>query len=215
MAEQKARINRYFGCEVRAEENEERGKYITGQPIVFGATYDNGVFIETIERGALDDADLKDVRLLVNHDLSMIPLARSRNNNSKSTMQLETVEDGLTIRANLDTDNNATAEALYSAVIRGDISGMSFCFTVKSEEWTDLDTDIPVRHITGIDKVFEVSAVTMPAYEATTIEARAADVQTLESARTALESVRAAEAEKVEARKAELVDRLKKIMGER
>lgn len=209
MAEQKARINRYFGCEIRAEENEERGKYITGQPIVYGSTYDNGVFAETIDAGALDAADLKDVRLLVNHDMSMIPLARSRNNNANSTMQLEITENGLNIRADLDTENNATAEALYSAVSRGDISGMSFCFTVNTETWTGLDTDTPVRHITGIDKVFEVSAVTMPAYDATTIEARAADAAALESARAALESAKADEAAKVEERRKELINRLK------
>ena len=209
MAEQKARINRYFGCEIRAEENEERGKYITGQPIVYGSTYDNGVFVETIDAGALDAADLKDVRLLVNHDMSMIPLARSRNNNANSTMQLEITESGLSVRADLDTENNATAEALYSAVGRGDISGMSFCFTVNTETWTDLDSDTPVRHITGIDKVFEVSAVTMPAYDATTIEARAADAAALESARAALESARADEAAKVEERVKELINRLK------
>lgn len=207
--EQKTRINRFYGCEMRAEEDAERGRYITGQPIVYGATYDNGVFVETIDAGALDAADLKDVRLLVNHDMSMIPLARSRNNNANSTMQLEITETGLNIRADLDTENNATAEALYSAVSRGDISGMSFCFTVNTETWTDLDTDTPVRHITGIDKVFEVSAVTMPAYDATTIEARAADAAALESARAALESAKADEAAKVEERVKELINRLK------
>ena len=204
MAEHRTKLNRLFECEVRAEQDEERGAYITGQPIVFRETYNNGVFDETIEPGALDNADLKDVRLLVNHDLKMIPLARSRNNNSNSTMQLERVEGGLNIRANLDIDHNPTAAELYSAVQRGDISGMSFCFTVNTEEWTGLDTDTPVRHITGIDKVFEVSAVTMPAYDATTIEARSEDMAALESARNALESAKANE----EAKRAERIEAL-------
>ena len=214
MQEQRRRINRLYDCEVRAEQDEEKGAYITGRPIVFGATYDNGIFQETIEAGALDSADLRDVRLLINHDLSMVPLARSRNNNSNSTMQLEVVEDGLAIRANLDVENNKTAAELYSAVQRGDISGMSFCFTVNAEEWTDLESDVPVRHIKGIDKVFEVSAVTMPAYEATSIEARAEDEAALESARAALESARAAEAEKEQAEKEELINRIRGLMEE-
>lgn len=193
---------RNFECEVRAEADEERGQYITGQPVVFGSTYDVwGLFGETIDPGALDEADLKDVRFLVNHNTDMIPLARSRNNNPNSTMQLERVEGGLNIRANLDTENNATAKELYSAVSRGDVSGMSFMFTVKECTWTDLDSDYPVRHITAIDRVFEVSAVIFPAYEDTTIEARA-DAQALESARAALESERArAEAEARAAKK--------------
>ena len=208
------RMNRLFECEVRADRDEERGAYITGQPIVFGENYDNGIFIETIDAGALDEADLKDVRLLVNHDMAMIPLARSRNNNANSTMQLERVDGGLNIRANLDIENNPTAAELYSAVTRGDISGMSFCFTVRTEQWTDLETDHPVRHITGIDKVFEVSAVTMPAYEATSIEARSADEQALESARAALESVKAEEQAAEAARKEELVNRINQFMEE-
>ena len=69
---------RNYKCEVRAEQNEEHGDYITGQPIVFGASTDiGGMYEEIIDEGALDNADLKDVRFLVNHNLDMIPLARS------------------------------------------------------------------------------------------------------------------------------------------
>lgn len=209
--ETRAKFLRDFECEVRAESDEERGQYITGQPVVFDSMYDvAGIYGETIERGALDEADLKDVRFLINHNTDMVPLARSRNNNANSTMQLERVEGGLNIRANLDTENNETARSLYSAVSRGDISGMSFMFTVRSEEWTDLDTDYPVRHITAIDRVFEVSAVIFPAYEATSIEARA-DVQALESARAALESERAKAETEARAR-AEKMEAIKNIL---
>ena len=140
----------------------------------------------------------------------MVPLARSRNNNANSTMQLERVEGGLNIRANLDTENNETARSLYSAVSRGDISGMSFMFTVRNEEWTDLDSDYPVRHITAIDRVCQVSAVIFSAYEATSIEARA-DVQALESARAALESERAKAETEARAR-AEKMEVIKNIL---
>ena len=141
-----------------------------------------------IERGALDKTDLTDVRFLVNHDLSNITLARSRRNNGNSTMQLMVNNDGMDIRVTLDTENNAQARALYSAVQRGDISGMSFMFSIRDEEWDDLDTDHPTRRIKDIGTVVEVSAVTFPAYESTEISARCKDA--LESARSALESAR-------------------------
>lgn len=210
MSEKK--IFRDFLCEVRAQNDEEKGDFITGQPIVFGDIYDvGGMFGETIDEGALDNTDLRDVRFLVNHNFSMIPLARSRNNNTNSTMQLEKVQGGLNIRAKLDTENNATAKELYSAVSRGDISGMSFAFLVDGETWEDLDSDYPIRHITSISSVFEVSAVTAPAYEATSIEARS-DVEALESAKALLESEREKEAERRSEAKRTLEMKLKNLM---
>lgn len=202
---------RNFECEVRSAHDEEYGDYITGQPIVFGVMADiGGIFGETIDEGALDDTDLRDVRFLVNHNLNMIPLARSRNNNANSTMQLERVQGGLNIRANLDTENNETAKSLYSAVSRGDISGMSFMFSVKEDRWENLDSDYPTRHITSIGHVFEVSAVTAPAYEETSIEARS-DVEALESAKAAVETAKQAEIEKRNARIEELAKRLESL----
>lgn len=180
---------RSFFCEVRAEQNEENGTFITGRPIIYNSFYDNGCFLETIRSGALDDTDLKDVRFLVNHDLSKIPLARSRRNNKNSTMQLSVDKDGLSIRANLDVEHNKDAEALYSAVSRGDISGMSFMFSIDAEEWSDLDSNKPTRTIIKIGTVIEVSAVTLPAYEDTEINI-ARNSQALENARTTLENVR-------------------------
>jgi HK97 family phage prohead protease len=203
---------RDFKCEVRAVNDEEMGDYIIGQPIVFGDFYDvGGMFRETIDEGALDNTDLKDVRFLVNHNFSMIPLARSRNNNANSTMQLEKVQGGLNIRAKLDTENNATAKELYSAVSRGDISGMSFAFLVDKESWTDLDSDYPTRHIESISSVFEVSAVTSPAYEATSIEARS-DAEALESAKAKLESERQRKAEERKAQLEALETRINSLM---
>ena len=210
MSEKK--IFRDFLCEVRAASDEEKGNYITGQPIVFGDIYDvGGMFAETIDEGALDNTDLRDVRFLVNHNFSMIPLARSRNNNANSTMQLEKVQGGLNIRAKLDTENNATAKELYSAVSRGDISGMSFAFIVDEEWWENLDSDYPKRHVKSISSVFEVSAVTAPAYEATSIEARS-DVEALESAKRLLESEREKEAERRAEQKNALEMKLKNLM---
>jgi HK97 family phage prohead protease len=195
MGNKKPLEKRSFTFDVRAAEN-EKGKYIDGRPIVYESKSDFGLFDEVIDRGALDGADLTDVRFLVNHDTSKIPLARSRRNNGNSTMQLNPDYEGMTISAQLDVDNNAEARALYSATQRGDITGMSFMFSIDDYEWEGLESDRPVRHIKKIGTVVEVSAVTFPAYEATDITARSQEA--LESARAALESARAERAKSVD-----------------
>jgi len=180
---------RSYNFEVRAE-GTETGGVITGRPIVYNSRTDLGWFDEIIEPGALDSADLTDVRFLVNHDTKKIPLARSRRNTPNSTMQLLTDNEGLSIRVNLDTENNADAKSLYSAVNRGDISGMSFMFGVDDEEWENLESEHPTRHIKKISTVVEVSAVTFPAYEATEINARSKEA--LENARSAVDTAKSA-----------------------
>ena len=191
---------RAFNFEVRANNDEEHGTFLEGTPIVYDSWTDLGWYDEMIDRGALADTDLRDVRFLINHNTDMIPLARSRNNNENSTMQLSVDDEvGMRIRVNLDTENNSDAKALYSAVERGDITGMSFMFTVDGDKWEDVDSDHPQRHILAIRKVFEVSAVTFPAYEATSIQARGLS-EALDNAKASLESVKA-EQRKIELQK--------------
>ena len=188
---------RAFTFDVRAIESENGEKIITGRPIVYEAKTDLGYFDEVIARGALDGADLRDVRFLVNHDTSMIPLARSRRNNGNSTMKLSTDFDGMSMDfVKLDVENNSDARALYSAVQRGDITGMSFMFSIDAQEWLDLECDQPTRRITKFGKVVEVSAVTFPAYDSTEISARSKEA--LESARHELESAREQRAKSVD-----------------
>lgn len=188
---------RSFTFDVRATEGENGEKIITGRPIVYEAKTDLGYFDEVIARGALDGADLRDVRFLVNHNTSMIPLARSRRNNGNSTMKLSTDFDGMNMDfVKLDVENNSDARALYSAVQRGDITGMSFMFSIDAQEWLDLESDHPTRRITKIGKVVEVSAVTFPAYGSTEISARSKEA--LESARHELESAREQRAKSVD-----------------
>lgn len=69
---------------------------------------------------------------------------------------------------------------------------MSFAFLVDGDRWDRLDSDYPKRTITHISEIFEVSAVTMPAYEQTSISSRSLDSgkKSLEEARAALESAR-------------------------
>ena len=208
---------RAFNFEVRAEESEEHGTYITGTPIVFNQETDMGWYRESISPDALKETDLRDVRFLVGHNTSMIPLARSRNNNEHSTMQMSVTDEGMDIRVDLDTENNADARALYSAVKRGDMSGMSFMFIADKDSWEDVDTNNPKRTITSIRKVFEVSAVAFPAYEGTSIQA-ASEGDTLDSVRASLESARqqlaeerAAQAE--QERRTALIERLNNLKG--
>ena len=191
---------RSFDFEIRTEFDEDKGHEIEGRAIVYGQRTNLGWYDEIIANGALKDTDLRDVRLLVNHNTDMIPLARSRNNTAKSTMQLSVVEgEGMDIRADLDIENNTDAKSLYSAIERGDISGMSFMFVVDSDSWDDLESDHPTRTITGIKRVLEVSAVTFPAYSATSIQARGL-ADALDSARASLESAKA-EAREIERKK--------------
>lgn len=201
--------HRSYLFEIRAEET-DAGNIITGRPVVYSSRTDLGWFDEIIEPGALNNTDLTDVRFLVNHNTSKIPLARSRRNNGNSTMQLTVDNSGLGIRVTLDTENNNEARALYSAVQRGDISGMSFMFSIRDEEWENLDSDHPIRHIKDISTIVEVSAVTFPAYESTTIDARSKE--TLDNARSAVETARQRNAASLDS-ELELLKLKTKILG--
>ena len=187
MHKAKEMVKRSYACEVRAEE--EHAGRIHGLPIVYDSKTDiGGMFEEVIDRGALDKADLTDVRFLVNHDMSGIPLARSRRNNGNSTMKLTHTEKGLEIDVDLDVENNPRAKELYSAIKRGDVTGMSFCFGVNDESWENLESEYPTRHVKEISTVIEVSAVTFPAYEDTSISAR--DKTALGNAKEAVDTAK-------------------------
>lgn len=147
-------------------------------------------FYEIIERGAFDECDFSDVSLYVNHDINQIPLARSRQYNDKSTMELQVDNIGLFMRANIDIDNNVDAKTLHSSISRGDMDGMSFMFRIKEQKWENLDKDMPTRRILKISRVYEVSAVNYPAYDQTDISAR--DRNALDVAKKAVEEARSA-----------------------
>lgn len=168
---------------------ETEGGVIQGHAAIFDQkTVIGGMYEEIIERSAFMKTDFRDVVLTVNHNLQNIPLARSRNNNANSTLQLSIDDQGLFVRGSLDIENNTEARALHSSVAREDINGMSFIFFIRDHKWEGLDTNMPVRRILDISRVIEVSAVSFPAYAGTDINAR--DQQALESARIALENAR-------------------------
>lgn len=187
-------IERCYNVELETREQGDAG-VIRGVPIVYDSVTDLGYFDEVIERGALDKTNLTDVRLCLNHDTSFV-YARSRNNRPDSTMRLALTDRGLEVEADLAINESPKARDYYSAVKRGDIDKMSFMFSVDDERWEDLDSEHPTRHILSIGSVVEVSAVTFPAYDSTSIQARSKEA--LDSARSALERVRQQTAEAVE-----------------
>ncbi len=174
-------ISRSF-TSYRAESAEDGMGHITGVPIVYEQPTDiGGLFEETIARGAVEEAALKDVAFFFNHDLYTKPMARTRN----GRLSLEAKKDGVYMDAVVNL-KRSDANDLYIAIQDGDIDGMSFAFRVAREEWTDLDTDYPKRRITKIDYVQEISAVNYPAYKGTSINARAlsdCDKRALDAAR--------------------------------
>lgn len=166
--------------EIRAAEPTADGAQaliLRGRPILYDTpTLINdvgGSYTEIIRSGALDGADLSDVRLLYNHDLGKVPLART-----PKTMSLKVDEEGLTFEAVLP--ETAGAKEVYEAVKRGDLSGMSFAFTVP-EGGDDYDAKTNTRTIRQIAKVYECSVVPYPAYPTTSIEARSARAAALNS----------------------------------
>lgn len=175
-----------FSPEFRAEENEEG--VIEGSPVVFNQRTNIGPFDEMILPEAIEGCDLTDVRLCLNHDTSYV-YARSRNNNERSTMRLMFDNLALRFKAALGIKDSPKAQDLYSAVKRGDIDQMSFMFVVDRDEWQEIDTDHPLRIIRGLRKIFEISCVTFPAYEGTSVSARS-EGSSLESAMASLDSAR-------------------------
>ena len=155
--------------EIRA--NEPKGSsslILSGTPIVYDQpTTINapfGEYIEVIKRGALDHADISDVRLLYNHDMNKVPLART-----PKTMHLTHGPAGLSMRAELPDSEDG--RSVHTAVERGDLSGMSFAFTVP-KDGSHYDAKTNTRTITKIDKVYECSITAFPAYPQTSVEAR-------------------------------------------
>ena len=156
---------------------------VYGEVTVIGSYYK---FREQIAPGAFDGADMSDVAFYLNHDISKIPMARCRKSRDKNSLEVWADADGLRMRTVLDTENNQDARALCSAIDRGDVDQMSFCFIVDEEKWSDMDQEIPLRTVTKIRQVVEISAVTYPAYDTTKIGFSRAQ-QSLESDRAALE----------------------------
>ena len=147
--------------EVRALEDEKM--IVEGYAVVFDSVTDLGYFKEVIDRNALNGCDMSDVCMKYNHSDELLIMARTRNN----SLQLLVDERGLKFRAELiDTTQNRD---LYKMIQAQLLTKCSFAFIVAEE---DMDYATNTRRILKIDKIFDVSVVDVPAYEATEVYAR-------------------------------------------
>lgn len=191
---------RSYMSEFKVSEDEKG--VIIGTPIVFNQRTRildwDGEFDEIISPSAFNKTDMRDVRLFVNHNMGEIALARSKNGNANSTMSFSIDDTGVHMRAVLDVENNADARALYSAIERGDVDGMSFGFHVRGAEWSDVNSKIPTRTITDISILHEVSVVNFPAYPQTSVSTRGGEkYSALEEMRAHAEETASVERERL------------------
>lgn len=151
---------RKLDIQFRAEDTEDGKMEIKGYAAVFNSpeTYD---YTEVIDSKAFDEADMSDVVLRYNHNDSFMVLARTRN----KSLELNVDEKGLFIDAKLQ-DDITEHKNIYNAIKSGLIDKQSFAFTVEEDSY-DYDTD--TRTITKIGKLFDVSVVDQPFYNATDV----------------------------------------------
>jgi len=138
----------------------------TGKPVVFNSPevmYRDGdlEYFERVDSRAFDGAQMDDVVLNVDHGGK--PAAKTRN----GTLKLEIRADGLYMDS--DLSKNATGRELHEDIINGFYDKMSYAYTVAKESY---DRKTRTRTIEKIDRLFDISAVTYPAYSRTSISAR-------------------------------------------
>jgi len=151
---------RTFNIETRVDTNEEGRDIVVGHASVYDSkSNDLGNFYEYIERGAFTQEliEQSDVRALINHDQNLI-LAR----NTSGTLKLNADEKGL--RYEFEMPETSYGKDLAISMKRGDITQSSFAFTVSEDEWSTNDLGENIRTITKIDRLYDVSPVTYPAY---------------------------------------------------
>jgi len=152
---------RIFNVETRVDSTEEGKDVVVGYASVYNSrSNDLGGFYEYIEKDAFSEELIQksDVRALINHDPNLI-LAR----NTSGTLKLYADEKGL--RYEFDLDNELSyAKNLGVSMKRGDISQSSFAFTVAEDDWYTDEEGNNIRTIKKIDRLYDVSPVTYPAY---------------------------------------------------
>lgn len=164
--------------EVREEGEGENGrKVVTGYATTFGEEYllyafDNYRVVESVDRHAFDEADMQDTVMQYNHEGRVF--ARTRNH----TLRVEPDDHGLRVEA--DLGGTELGRQVYDEIRGGYTDRMSFGFTVAADERTEEKEEkdgVTVytlhRKITKIGKLYDVSAVSIPANDGTEISARA------------------------------------------
>jgi len=145
------------------------GNYVFGYAALFNSMSEEffGMWREVIDPGAFDNADISDVRALFNHDNNLL-LARTKS----GTLDLEIDANGL--KYEFEAPNTSYGKDLVELMRRGDVTQSSFGFTIAKdgEYWEERSGEMPIRHITRIEKLYDVSPVTYPAYPDTTVAMR-------------------------------------------
>lgn len=151
------------------EVREKDGKpVIEGYAAVFGQTIEvMGFFEEEIDPEAFDRAlkEKQDVRCLKNHDPSLL-LGRTKS----ETLRLSVDEHGLKYDA--DPPDTTAGKDAVTEIKRGDMTGSSFAFIIRRQEWIEEKGKKDKRIIKDVD-LFDVSPCTYPAYDQTDVAVRA------------------------------------------
>lgn len=173
---------RFLNADIEIREiGKEKDIHIQGYALNFDTISEDLGFRETIKKGALANADLSNVVLNFNHDMSK-PLARNTKNTGKGSLVLKVDEKGLFFDA-IPT-NTTYARDLIENMKEGILGKCSFAFALDHEDsnsqswdWDNGNRGYDFRTINKIAKIFDVSIVTNPAYESTssTVYSRAKD----------------------------------------
>ena len=208
MAVKSDREYRDMTMEVRTAENEEapdKRKMVTGYASTFNEPYtlyedDGWRFNEVVDARAFENTDMSDVIMQYDHEGRVF--ARMSNN----TLTVTPDEKGLLIEA--DLGGTELGRQLFEEIRGGYTNKMSFGFTVDGEDYLDTkDVDgkaLTVRTITSVRKLYDVSAVSLPANDATSISVRSltdGEIERIQAERL--------EAEALELRRRKLLARAK------
>jgi hypothetical protein len=162
------------GVEIRMTEDGKPSVF--GYALKWGKSYDMGYFTEEIQRSALSEADMSDVRILFNHDPNLI-IGRTKS----GTATVGTDETGMWYRASIP--DSPTGQNLIEALKRGDIDQSSWSFQIArneagmsvGDEWRMKDGK-EHRVITKVKRVFDASPVTYPANPDTSVAMRSLEM---------------------------------------
>lgn len=162
-------LRNFQSFEIRAKEDENNDNklVIEGVACVFDTETtlfecDGIEYKEKVDKNAFKDADISDVIFNYNHGGRVY--ARTRN----ASLHLEVKEDGLYTTINLNPEDEGHKE-LYRDIKSGLIDKMSYAYTVADQSY---DVDLHLRTVLKIKKLYDVSAVDIPAYDSTSISAR-------------------------------------------
>jgi len=155
---------RNYDMKFEVRSNEEGNQEVVGYAAIFNSdsVKIGGKFVEIIEERAFDEVINDDVVALFNHDQSKV-LGRT----SAGTLKLSLDKSGLQYRY-IDPQTSYSKDLLIS-IDRGDIKGSSFGFAEVTDKWYRRDDGVVVRSISKIGKLGDVSPVTSPAYETTSV----------------------------------------------